>query len=132
LRIRLQPLGLGLTLALVLVAAGCGASDNKSAATTEAGETGSSSPTQLALEHIRAGETQAARVSTVAQASPEGGGPTTVTIIQEGLADDSVAAVRNVLHYEPDGDGWRLVSAVRTQRCHAGRGHQNFAAGNCV
>jgi hypothetical protein len=55
-----------------------------------------------------------------------------VTILQEGLADDSVAAVRHVLRYEPKGDGWQLVSAVRTQRCQPGRGHQNFAAGDCL
>ena len=68
----------------------------------------------------------------MARSSPEGGGPTTVTVIQEGIADDSVAAVRTVLRYEPDGDGWRLVSTVKTQRCRAGRGHQDFAAADCV
>ena len=129
-RLGLQPLVLAFALGLVLT--GCGSSDNESADTTDTVATASASPTELALEHIRAGETQATRVSTVAQAGPEGGGPTTVTITQEGLADDSVAAVRNVLRYEPDGDGWRLVSTVRTQRCHQGRGHQDFAVGDCV
>jgi hypothetical protein len=55
-----------------------------------------------------------------------------VTILQEGLADDSVAAVRTVLRYEPAGDGWRLVSSKRTQRCQPGRGHQAFGSGDCV
>jgi hypothetical protein len=90
------------------------------------------SPTELALAHIKANETQAARVSTKAVSSPEGGGPTTVTVVQEGLADDSVAAVRTVVRYEPDGDGWKLVSSTRTQRCHPGRGHQNYTAADCV
>jgi hypothetical protein len=90
------------------------------------------SPTELALVHIHADETQASRVSTVAKSSPEGGGPTTVIVLQEGLADDSVAAVRTVLSYEPAGDGWRLVSSTRTQRCRPGRGHQEFASADCV
>ena len=90
------------------------------------------SPTELALVHIRAGKTQAARVSTVARSSPEGGGPTTVTVLQEGLADDSVRAIQDVLNFVPSGDKWRLESAVRKQRCQPGRGHQDFAASDCV
>lgn len=120
-------LGLPLALAL-LVLTGCGSA--RKAATTELVQT--QSPTELALAHIHAARIQAARTSTIAQASPEGGGPTTVTILQEGLADDSVAAVRTVLRYEPAGDGWRLVSSKRTQRCQPGRGHQAFGSGDCV
>jgi hypothetical protein len=55
-----------------------------------------------------------------------------VTVLQQGIADDSVAAVRHVLRYEPDGDGWRLVSSMRTQQCQPGRGHQKFAAAKCL
>jgi hypothetical protein len=90
------------------------------------------SPTELALAHVHAGETQAARVSTSARSSREGGGPTTVTVLEEGLADDSVAVVKTVLRYEPQGEGWRLVSSERTQKCRPGRGHQDFAATDCV
>ncbi len=90
------------------------------------------SPTQLALEFVRADRTQAARTSTKAQSSPEGGGPTTVTVVQDGLADDSVRATQDVLRFVPSGANWRLKSAVRTQRCQPGRGHQSFAPGNCV
>jgi hypothetical protein len=90
------------------------------------------SPTELALEFIGADRTDAARVTTEAASSPEGGGPTTVTVLQDGLADDSVRAVRHVLRFVPKGDGWRLESAVRTQRCHQGRGHQAFIAADCV
>jgi len=90
------------------------------------------SPTELALAHIRAGKTQAARVSTVARSSPEGGGPTTVTVLQGGLADDSVAAVKTVLRYEPADGGWRLTSSKRTQKCRRGRGHQEFSSAACV
>ena len=71
-------------------------------------------------------------MSTSAESSPEGGGPTTVTVLQEGLADDSVAAVKTVLRFDPHGDGWRLVSTDRTQRCRKGRGHRDFSASDCV
>jgi len=56
----------------------------------------------------------------------------TVTVLQEGIADDSVQAVRHVLRFERQGDHWKLVSNVRTQRCRQGRGHQDFASANCV
>jgi hypothetical protein len=123
-------LRLGLLALAATVLTACGSAEKKAAPKTEPGA--KSSPTELALAHIRAGETQAARVSTIAEASPEGGGPTTVTVLQVGLADDSVAAVRHVLRYEPKGDGWQLVDAVRTQRCQPGRGHADFAAADCV
>jgi hypothetical protein len=93
---------------------------------------GPASPTGLALEFVGADRTQSALMTTRAQSSPEGGGPTTVTVTQDGLADDSVRATRNVLRFVPAGTKWRLESAVRAQRCQPGRGHQNFAPGACV
>jgi hypothetical protein len=124
-----------LALALVALLTGC-SGDSSSGKESQPPATVDSqsgrSPTELALAHIHADQTQAARVSTVARSSPEGGGPTTVTVLQEGLADDSVAAVRTVLRYEPDGDGWRLVSSTRTQRCRPGRGHRSFTAADCA
>jgi hypothetical protein len=93
---------------------------------------GLASPTQLALEFVRADRLQVALTTTQAEASPEGGGPTTVTVVLDGLADDSVRATRDVLRFTPDGSKWRLESAERTQRCQPGRGHQDFAAENCV
>jgi hypothetical protein len=123
LRLGLLALGAALTLS------GCGSSEKKASGTTSASPR---SPTELALAEIKADETRAARVSTTAHSGPEGGGPTTVTVVQEGLADDSVEAVRYVLRYDPDGDGWRLVSKARTQRCHQGRGHRDFTSADCV
>ena len=117
---------LALTTALLTA---CGSTKTK---TVSVSATTNSSPTELALAHIHAGDTQAVRVSTSAQSSPEGGGPTTVTVLQQGLADDSVAAVKNVLRYQPQGEGWRLVSSERTQKCQPGRGHQSFATSDCV
>ena len=93
---------------------------------------GPASPTQLALEYVRADRQQVALTTTQAEASPEGGGSTTVTVVLDGLADDSVRATRDVLRFIPDGSAWRLESAVRTQRCQPGRGHTDFEAGDCV
>ena len=153
-RLRLQPLALFFFASLVLP--GCGSSDKTAVSTkvepawsgvpasgasqsvVEAFNTyltkrkGPASPTELALEFVRSDRTQAARSSTNAQSSPEGGGPTRVTVVQEGLADDSVRAIQDVLNFVPSGDKWRLESAVRKQRCQPGRGHQDFAASDCV
>jgi hypothetical protein len=122
-------LRLGLLALSAALLTACGSTKTK---TVSVSSSSNLSPTELALAHIRAGETQAVRVATSAQSSPEGGGPTTVTVLQEGLADDSVAAVKTVLRYEPQGESWRLVSSQRTQKCQPGRGHQKFAAGDCV
>jgi hypothetical protein len=93
---------------------------------------GPASPTQLALEFVRADRLQVALTTTQAESSPEGGGPTTVMVVLDGLADDSVRATRDVLRFTPDGTKWRLESAVRTQRCQPGRGHRDFEPGDCV
>jgi hypothetical protein len=93
---------------------------------------GPASPTQLALEFVRADRLQVALTTTQAESSPEGGGPTTVTVVLDGLADDSVRATRDVLRFTPDGTKWRLESDVRTERCQPGRGHADFAPGGCV
>ncbi len=150
-------LALALLLLISVLVSGCGSS-RKAASTTAAevswpggsvstgnqaqlvekfnvflkGRKKAASPTQLALEFVRADRTQTALTTTRAQSSPEGGGPTTVTIVQDRLADDSVRATRYVLRFVPGGGKWRLESAVRTQRCQVGRGHQNFAAGDCL
>ena len=153
-RLRLQPLALLFFASLLFT--GCGSSHKKATSTqAEAAwsgvpatgtsthivasfntylmkRNGSASPTQLALEFIRADRTQAARTTTRAQSSPEGAGPTTVTVVQDALADDSVRATQDVLRFVPSGEKWRLQSAVRTQRCQPGRGHHAFGSGDCV
>jgi len=153
-RLRLQPLALFLFASLLFT--GCGSSHKKATSTqAEAAwsgvaatgtnqklvasfntylmkRNGSASPTQLALEFVRIDRTNAARITTKAQSSREGGGPTTVTVVQDGLADDSVRATQDMLRFVPSGEKWRLHSAVRMQRCQPGRGHQAFGSGDCV
>ncbi len=91
------------------------------------------SPVIAATEFLRLDRTTgAATTSVVAEATAEGSGPTTVTVTLDGLPDDSVRAQRYVLVLGPDGDNWKLTSAVTAQRCWPGRGHQTFSTEPCV
>lgn len=55
-----------------------------------------------------------------------------VTLLRDGLEDDSVRAERWVLALSRDGEVWALRSARWEQRCHQGRGHQDFRNGLCL
>ncbi len=56
-----------------------------------------------------------------------------VTLLIDGLADDSVRARRYELALARRADGtWRIESARWVQRCHEGRGHQEFTPEPCV
>jgi hypothetical protein len=87
-----------------------------------------------AEEFVHVGEGQAARTSVVETEGPEGGGDeASVQVTRDGLADDSVRAVRYEVLLERAGDGtWRLRSAKRLQRCHLNRGHQDFSPQLCT
>jgi hypothetical protein len=64
---------------------------------------------------------------------PEGVPDATVTITQEGFADDSTHGARWVLTFEEQDDGTvRLVSGSLSQRCQPGRGHQDYRPASCV
>ena len=56
----------------------------------------------------------------------------TVTLLRDSLEDDSVRAERYLLDRERDGDVWALNSARWEQRCHVGRGHQDFSPELCI
>lgn len=77
-------------------------------------------PEALAREFLRLGDG-------VATVSADG-----VTVLRDGLEDDSVRAERFVLELEHDGEVWSLVAARWEQRCHEGRGHQEFGPELCV
>jgi hypothetical protein len=57
---------------------------------------------------------------------------TEVTLLRDGLEDDSVRAERFVLDVEREGDVWSLVAARWEQRCQERRGHQEFSPELCV
>jgi hypothetical protein len=67
----------------------------------------------------------------------EGGRPpgtlARVTVIHDGLPDDSVRAQRTRLVLLRRASGaWTLRSARRSVRCQPGRGHQGFSAEPCT
>jgi hypothetical protein len=89
---------------------------------------------RTAIEFAHAGEGQAATTSVLAAEGPEGAGDqASVTVTRDGIADDSVRAVRYVIELERGDDGtWRLRSAQRLQRCQPERGHQDFSPQLCT
>ena len=86
----------------------------------------------IAAEFLRLDERTAVRTTIAGEGVGEGDGPRTVTVTFDGLLDDSVRAERWTLVLEPDDESYRLESAVRTLRCHPGRGHQDFAPEPCL
>jgi hypothetical protein len=65
--------------------------------------------------------------------STSSGDSATATLLVDGLGDDSVRARRYELTFERRADGtWRIVAASWAQRCHAGRGHQDFSPEPCL
>jgi hypothetical protein len=90
------------------------------------------SPEALAAEFLRLDEHRGATTSLVTSDGAEGGDRVTAVATLEGVLDDSVESVRYVLVVTKEKDGWRLGSAVRTQRCRSGRGHTEFSTEPCV
>ncbi|CAN5683831.1 hypothetical protein BH18ACT13_BH18ACT13_20940 [soil metagenome] len=90
------------------------------------------SAAMAAAEFLRLDERTAVRTSIDGKAAAEGIGPQTVTVTLDGLADDSIRAERWSLAFEPDGETYRLTTALREQRCQPNRGHQGFSADDCL
>ena len=65
--------------------------------------------------------------------STSSGDSASATLVIDGLGDDSVRARRYELTFTPRDDGtWKVESARWTQRCHEGRGHQDFSPEPCL
>lgn len=97
-----------------------------------AGSGWAQSPVTIAARFMSIVGTDAAS-SSITFPTAEIGSRAVATITQEGLLDDSVRAVRYRLVLRRQADGsWRIFSAERTQRCWAGRGHEDFSADLCV
>lgn len=60
------------------------------------------------------------------------GGRTVVTVIYDGLPDDSVAAERYELVFIGEGDEMIIESGSWASRCQPDRGHQDWAIGTCL
>jgi hypothetical protein len=90
------------------------------------------SAAMTATEFLRLDERTATRTTIAGTAQGEGSGPETVVVTLDGLLDDSVRAERWTLRFEQDGEGYLLTAAQWAQRCHLGRGHQDFTPDPCV
>ena len=91
------------------------------------------SPAMAAAVFLRLDERTARHITIDAKAGPEGGGDQTVVVTLDGIGDDSVRTERWTLGFVEAGDGvYALTGALRELRCHAGRGHQEFAGEACT
>ncbi len=65
--------------------------------------------------------------------SPEDSDSITLTIVDDGLLDDSSKGEKRVYKLERDENGvWRVSSAKKAWACWPGRGHEDFSAVPCV
>jgi hypothetical protein len=64
--------------------------------------------------------------------APADGGRTVVTVVVDGLPDDSIAAERFELVFVGDGDDVLIESGSWAQRCWPGRGHQDWDVELCL
>jgi len=84
----------------------------------------------IALEHVGATDGLEARVVSVVKvdSAAEAAAGSTVTVVREGLLDDSVRAIWDELHLaRTAGGAWRVERALRAYRCW--RGHHGLAYG---
>ena len=90
------------------------------------------SPVRATTEFVRLKDPSALTTRVLAKASElENPDEVRVLLTEDGLADDSVRAVRYVLEFRRTDRRWRLQSARRVQRCQPGRGHQRFSPRPC-
>lgn len=54
-----------------------------------------------------------------------------LTLIKEGLADDSVEGTKTVLTAEKSGKRWTVTEIKRNWKCKDGRGHSSWGTGLC-
>ncbi len=88
-------------------------------------------PQRVVHEFLRADNIDAASTDTqVANASPEA---TELVVTVNGLADDSVHAIRFDVRLARQVDQtWHLDSASWSQQCQPNRGHQSFTTALCI
>ncbi len=90
-----------------------------------------STPNQVGVQLFRETEEIEGRKSeTVSITYPT---PNTAIIMhtEEGLADDSVAAMRHRLELQRRQNKWQIIWVGRQTKCQPGRGHQNWSSKLC-
>jgi hypothetical protein len=97
------------------------------------GKAYASSPVAATSELLRLDRTSAAETTVEATSPGEVRNFSEVVATLAGLQDDSVRDARYTVELQRGADDlWRVRAIDWAQRCQAGRGHQNFAAQNCV
>lgn len=59
------------------------------------------------------------------------GGRKEITLVEEGLMDDSMSGRKLIMTLAPDGAGWKVVALKETYKCWPGRGHEDWGAAPC-
>jgi len=119
-------------LLAAVAAAGCGGDDKASCEPSD-----DAALTAAARKHVdtivvgaKAVEGGAQRVTVDACRTSDEDANATVTVF--GVPDDSVRDQRHRLTLERKDGAWVIVRDLDTQRCHKGRGHQDFSSLRCV
>ena len=88
-------------------------------------------PKQIALDTFglaAPGEGNFSQTVEVVEQSPT---QALLTLLQTGLLDDSVEAMRYRMEFEAKGTQWQLVCVGRQVRCRSGRGSQEWSTALC-
>ncbi|MFM7530628.1 MAG: hypothetical protein ACKO63_19455 [Nodosilinea sp.] len=88
-------------------------------------------PKQIALDTFglaAPGEGNFSQTVEVVEQSPT---QALLTLLQTGLLDDSVEAMRYRMEFEAKGTQWQLVWVGRQVRCRSGRGSQEWSTALC-
>ncbi len=60
-----------------------------------------------------------------------GNNKTEITLIHEGLLDDSQRSLKIVMTAQKNGDKWTVLEIKKSRKCYKGRGHTNWGAEWC-
>jgi len=73
-----------------------------------------------------------AEATTARTTTGTGANKATVTLIVEGLLDDSVSGEQRIIDFEKKNNKWTIKQIRYGCKCHKGRGHTNYSGGLCV
>ncbi|MEB3313190.1 MAG: hypothetical protein VKL98_03490 [Cyanobacteriota bacterium] len=88
-------------------------------------------PQQIALETFGLAEPGEGNFSQTVEVLEQTPTQAVVTLLQTGLPDDSVEAMRYRMEFQAQGPQWQLVWVGRQVRCRPGRGSQDWSTDLC-
>jgi hypothetical protein len=88
-------------------------------------------PKQIALDTFGLAEPGEGKFSQTVEVGEQSSTQAVVTLLQTGLADDSVGAMRYRMEFEAKGSQWQLVWVGRQVQCRPGRGSQEWSTHLC-